>query len=82
MALAASALLWLFGTADRQCKDAVRFFYGSPGCRVEMVNNILPLEVIQHLIAQYLETGQKERRNQNGQYHAPASQQEVADALK
>jgi hypothetical protein len=79
--MAASALLWLFGTADRQCKDAVRFFYGAPGCRVEMVNNILPLEVVQHLIAQYLETGQTEKRNTQT-YHAPASQQEVADALK
>ncbi|MEA1998339.1 MAG: hypothetical protein U9N61_03305, partial [Euryarchaeota archaeon] len=27
-ALGATALLWLFGAADRQCKDAVRFFYG------------------------------------------------------
>lgn len=25
-AAAAAALLWLFGTADRQCKDAARFF--------------------------------------------------------
>jgi len=81
-ALAASALLWLFGTADRQCKDAVRFFYGAPGCRVEMINNILPLETIQHLIAQYIETGMVEKHKVQTGYHPPASQQEVSDALK
>ena len=33
-ALAASALLWLFGTADKQCKDPARFFYGSKNCQL------------------------------------------------
>jgi len=80
-AMAASALLWLFGAADRQCKDAVRFYYGAPGCRVEMINNILPLDVIKHLIEQYQETGAKEHKKQSN-YHAPADQEEVAAALK
>lgn len=80
-ALAASSLLWLFGTADRQCRDAVRFFYGSPGCRMEMINNILPIDVVKKLIDQYLETGKTER-SKTKNYNAPASQQEVADALK
>lgn len=81
--LAAAALLWVFGTADRQCKDAVRFFYGAPGCQFEYLNNTLPLETIKQLIRQYQETGMTEKRQAltNG-YSAPASQQEVADALK
>ena len=81
--LAASSLLWLFGTADRQCKDAVRFFYGSKGCEFEYINQVLPLDVVKKLIGEYQETGSKEKHKatQNG-YHAPASQQEVADALK
>ena len=80
--LAASALLWLFHTADRSCKDSVRFFYGAPKCRVEMLNNVLPLDHMKHLIDSYTETGKGEKHKavQPG-YHAPASQQEVADAL-
>jgi hypothetical protein len=82
-ALSAQALLWVFGTADRQCKDAVRFFYGSPGCRFEYLDNVLPLEVIRKLITQYLETGQQEKRKATRtDYHAPANQEEVAAALK
>lgn len=81
--LAAAALLWLFGTADRQCKDAVRFFYGAKGCRFEYINSVLPLEVIKKLIGQYQETGIREKRKATSpDYHAPASQQEVAEALK
>lgn len=81
--LAAAALLWLFGTADRQCKDAVRFFYGAKGCEFEYLNNVLPLEVVKKLIAQYQETGCVEKRKaERKDYHAPASQTEVADALK
>ena len=60
--LAASALLWMFGTADRQCKDAVRFWYGSPGCQFEYFDNVLPLDVVKHLITNYLETGANEHK--------------------
>ena len=81
--LAAAALLWLFGSADRQCKDAVRFFYGSPDCTMEMLGNVLPLEVVKRLIANYQETGAKEKRKSTrSDYHAPASQQEVEEALR
>ncbi len=79
--LAAAALLWLFGNADRQCKDAARFFYGAPGCEWEMPGQVLPLEVVRKLIAEYQETGQRERRRQ-GTYTNTADQQEVADALR
>lgn len=81
--LAASALLWLFGTADRQCKDAVRFFYGSPKCEFEYFNNVLPLEVVKKLINNYRESGNGEKkRAERPNYMPPASQKEVADALK
>jgi hypothetical protein len=80
---AASALLWLFGAADRQCKDAARFFYGSIDCDVEwMPDNVLPLETLKQIIAQYNATGATEKRNRERNYTAPADQQEVADALR
>ena len=79
-ALAAQALLWLFGAADRQCKDPVRFWYGAPGCEVEYFENVLPLDTLKHLIAQYKETGQRERQRHN--WTAPTEQAEVADALR
>lgn len=56
-ALAAAALLWLFGTADRQCKDPARFFYGSLRCEIEMFDNVLPLATVKHIIKRYQETG-------------------------
>jgi hypothetical protein len=79
-ALAAQALLWLFGSADRQCKDPVRFWYGAPGCEVEYFENVLPLDTLKHLIAQYQDTGQRERQRHN--WTAPTEQAEVADALR
>lgn len=79
---AAAALLWLFGTADRQCKDAVRFFYGAPNCTMEMIGNILDLETVKKLIANYQETGQIEKHQASKkEYLVPPSQQEVAEAL-
>jgi len=81
--LAAASLLWLFGTADRACRDAVRFWYGAPDCTMEFIGQTLPLDVIKKLIAQYQETGQHERKQaSNKNYAIPPSQQEVADALK
>lgn len=59
-ALAASALLWMFGTADRQCKDPARFFYGSLRCEMEMFDNVLPLETVKRIIGQYRATGRRE----------------------
>ena len=80
--LATASLLWLFGTADRQCKDAVRFFYGVSGCKFEYFGNVLPLDVVKKLIANYQETDQQEKRKtSNKDYHTPASQQEVAETL-
>lgn len=81
--LAASALLWLFGEADRQCRDAVRFWYGSPGCQFEYLDNILPLEKVRRLIENYQETGQHERKKADrSTYLPPPSQQEVMEALR
>lgn len=81
--LAAAALLWVFGTADRQCKDAARFFYGALDCEFEFINGILPLDTVKKLIAQYQESGAGEKRKAvHKDYAAPASQQEVQDALR
>jgi hypothetical protein len=56
---------------------------GSKGCQFEYINQVLPLEVLKKLIAQYQDTGAVEkRRSLRKDYAAPATQQEVADALK
>lgn len=81
-AMAARALLWLFGTADRQCKDPVRFFYGATHCQFEFIDQVLPLEVVKKLIQDYTESGElHKKRAVKTDYAAPASQTEVADAL-
>lgn len=83
-ALAAAALLWLFGTADRQCKDAARFFYGSMRCEMEMFDNVLSLATVKHIIAQYQTSGKREMRRQvdrtiqgNDRYTTAALRNEV-----
>jgi hypothetical protein len=81
-ALAATALLWVYGTADRQCKDAVRFFYGSKGCDFEYQDNVLPLAVVKGLIADYQAAGRVEKHNvTRSDYHAPTAQCDVSGAL-
>ena len=80
---AASALLWLFGTADRQCKDSCRFFYGSKGCDMEWLGQTLPLEKLKHIIGQYNTSGQLAKKIATQRNYTPtADQQEVSDALK
>lgn len=80
---AASALLWLFGTADRQCKDAVRFFYGGrPGaCELEWLDNVLPLERVKDMIRLYQNTGAKAKRQVANGYTATPDQAEMKAAL-
>lgn len=80
---AASALLWLFGSADRQCKDPCRFFYGSKDCEMEWLGQTLPLEKVKAIIEQYNTSGQLAKRIHSGKHYTPtADQQEVAEALK
>jgi len=79
---AAAALLWLFGTADRQCKDAARFFYGSINCDCEWFpDNVLPLETVKSLIKQYEATGRQAKRAHTELRPTP-DQAEVAAALQ
>lgn len=81
--LASAALLWLFGTADRQCKDAARFYYGAPGCTMEFIGNFLDIGTIKKIISDYKESGSIEKKSSvKKDYLVPPSQQEVADALK
>jgi len=81
--LAATALLWLFGTADKSCKDAVRFWFGAPNCEMEFLGNFLDLATIKKIITNYQESGHVEKRSASKiNYTAPPSQMEVADALK
>lgn len=80
---AASALLWLFGSADRQCKDAARFFYGSKDCDMEWLGQELPLGKLKDIIKQYDASGQLAKRIATRKHYTPtAEQQEVAEALK
>lgn len=40
----AQALVWRFQLADKSCRDAARFFYGSKGCDVAWLGNTLTLQ--------------------------------------
>lgn len=83
--LAATALLWIFGSADRQCKDAARFFYGGkPGaCEMEWLAHELPLSLVKDLIKRYQETGNHERKHLDRQYQpTSANEREVVAALQ
>jgi hypothetical protein len=83
--LAATALLWIFGSADRQCKDAARFFYGGkPGaCEMEWLAHELPLSLVKDLIKRYQETGNHERKHLDRNYQPTnADEREVVAALQ
>lgn len=81
-ALAAASLLWLFSTADRQCKDPARFFYGAgPGADMELLPGILPIAIIKDMIAKYQKSGQKQKRRAETYKPQSTDEQEVQDAL-
>lgn len=83
--LAATALLWVFGNADRQCKDAVRYFYGGkPGaCELEWPGNELPLELVKDLIKRYQLTGARVRKQIERRFEpSTADEREVVEALR
>lgn len=81
--LAVSSLLFLFGAADRQCKDSCRFFYGSRDCQFEWLDNILPLDTVKQIISQYQAVGNiVKRTHEQKTYQPPVDQQDVADALR
>lgn len=84
-ALASTALLWMFGTADRQCKDAARFFYGGrPGaCEMEYPNQELPLTELKEIINQYQIAEQARKPKRPSTYVGQnANETEVLAALK
>lgn len=80
--LAVTALLWLFGSADRQCKDACRFFYGSRNCDIEWLDKVLPLDKVKEIIKQYQVTGDIIKKAHTSTYKPTADQQEVSSALR
>jgi hypothetical protein len=84
--LASRALLWMFGTADRQCKDAARFFYGGrPGaCELEWLKNELPLTIVKDMIGRYQAVQQDTRRKPMTRTYpaGTADEQRVIDALR
>lgn len=84
-ALVATSLLWIFGAADRQCKDPVRFFYGTkPGAgEMEWLNHELPLSLARDLIARYQSTGNAQRkRTQRAYMPGTADEHDITDALR
>jgi len=84
-ALAATSLLWIFGAADPQCKDPVRFFYGGkPGAtEMEWLNNELPVMLVKDLIQRYKSTGTTTRKQTQRNYTpGTTNEQKIADALK
>ena len=81
--LAVSSLLFLFGSADRQCKDSCRFFYGSRDCQFEWLDNVLPLDTVKQIINQYQAVGNVVKQSHERKDYQPvAEQKEVADALR
>ena len=80
-ALGATALLWLFGHADRQCKDPCRFFYGSKDCEMEYIGNVLPVAVVQKVIRDYLTSGAVAKRKHSERYQPTADEHDVCEAL-
>ena len=50
---AAEFLLSQFDGADTACKDASRFFYGSKGCSIALLDNVLPLAHLRHLYGKW-----------------------------
>lgn len=84
---AASAMLWVFGSADRQCKDPVRFFYGGkPGsCDAMWLGdgeNVLPLAILKDLIGRYRTAGAQAHRHMTGAVTGTVEQKDVAAALR
>lgn len=79
---AVRSILWLFDSADRQCKDAVRFFYGSMNCEMIHLGNILTIDKIKKIIADYQESAKRQQKPKLKNYTATASQTEVYEALK
>ncbi len=84
-AMAASALLNLFGTADRQCKDPVRFFYG---CKpavgdIELLHNELPLAMIKDLVQRYkdLQAARKQPKRERLSKRGSTDESRIRDAL-
>lgn len=66
---AASALIAVFGGhADRQCKDAARFFYGSVGSMPTRLDNVLPLRVVRDIIAKHATIQAMQHRPRPSQY--------------
>ena len=84
-ALAATSLLWLYGTADIKCKDAARFFYGgNPGTtEMEWLNNELPLSLMKDIIQRYLSIEKMaKRKTQHNYTPGTTDEHKIADALK
>lgn len=80
------ALMWLFSgttTPDRKCKDPCRFFYGSKNCQIEIIDNVLPLELVQYLISQYEVTGSDHKQQVEKRDYKPSTvtEQEIQSAL-
>jgi hypothetical protein len=83
--LATSSLLWIFGTADRQCKDPVRFFYGGKPGEVEMewLGNELPLALMHDLITRYQSTGNATRKIAQRKYEpGTTDEHKITNALQ
>lgn len=84
--LAAASLLWLFGSADRQCKDSVRFFYGcsKTNRKIEYPDKVLPLALVRKIIRDYQITGNTEKHTVSRPNYTPSTpdQVEIANALQ
>jgi hypothetical protein len=79
---ATMALLFIFRTADKKCKDPVRFFYGGrPGyCKMEYIGKVLPLSIVKHMIKSV--SVAQPRKKKSSYTASTTDEQQIQDALK
>ena len=75
-----TAVVDYFKLSDNSCKDVARFFYGSKGCEVVLLNNILSLETFNNDILTIYQEKQKKRLERRIQGNT-AVRMDVSDRL-
>jgi len=76
----ATALTRKFELSDGQCKDAARFFYGSKGCYGKILNNILPISILEE-ISEYIPRREKKERYRPPRGVSPKENERAEKAL-
>lgn len=68
---AAKFLCGLFDGCDTACTDASRFFYGSLNCKIELVNQVLPLTDLRIMYKRFAAKAEREAKAQAQKQESP-----------